>query len=478
MPSAKEFESAVLGTLILDSFTSDEIISALSVDCFYDDKNQIIFKEIESLSKKQVSINLLTVVRALKEANVLDYVGGPSAIAKLTMPIASTEQIEYQVKILLQYNIQRKLITFARNLEASAFRSNADPLDLHEKAITSLDKLADFTFDSEDVVKVKTAVDEQREVAAKRKAAFESGMIEGAVTGIQKVDKFLGGLKPGNLIILAAPASMGKTAFALNCAYASATKGIPVLIFSKEMTRVELVERLIIKHVHGQIDNHNLSRGSLTPKEIDLMERAQIFIEGLPIELSDANQTISSIRRKSKRWNMKSKDGLIIDDYIQLSEGEDSKNDSREREIGKISRGCKKIAAELKVPYLALSQLSRAHEKRDNKRGILSDLRDSGSLEQDANVVIFLYREEYYLKMTDQAIPEESIGEMEVLIRKNRGGSVGPAKCYYNTSMSNLYDSRSEMPDLRYNEPSIYFSSPKMQPSVHWSEQGRDDEMI
>src|ERR1700742_977874 len=429
-PQAKELEEAVLGAIMLEKSAFDTVVEILKPECFYLEGHQRIFRAMQGLAQKSQPIAILTGVEELKVRQELEMVGGPYAVTKLTNSVVSSANIETHARIILQKFIQRELIRISGEIIGDAYEDSTDVFDLLDDAESKLVEITNNhlrkNFDSIDTILVKTI---QRIEDLRHK----QDEITGVPSGFPSLDKITYGWQPTDLIILAARPAVGKTAFALNLARnaaLSATKPTPVAFFSLEMSSAQLVQCILSaeaeiymeKIARGRLEDHEMKQ--LYKKGIDRLAKAPIFIDDTPA------LNIFELRAKCRRLKNKHNIGFIIIDYLQLmSGGGDSKGGNREQEISRISRDLKGLAKELQVPIIALSQLSRAVESRKEGEKIpqLSDLRESGAIEQDADMVMFLYRPEYY-GITANEMGESNKGETHVKIAKHRNGSLDTVK--------------------------------------------------
>ena len=427
-PQAKDLEEAVLGAIMLEKSAFDTVIEILKPECFYVDANQRIYKAMQSLQQKNQPIDILTVVEELKSKSELEMVGGPYYVTKLTNAVVSSANIEAHSRIILQKFIQRELIRISGEIISDSYEDSTDVFDLLDDAESKLFEITNNhlrkNFDSIDSVLVKTVqrIEDMR---------HRTEDISGVPSGFTSLDKVTYGWQPSDLIILAARPAVGKTAFALNLARNAALSGkaIPVAVFSLEMSSAQLVQRILSaeseiwleKISRGKMEDHEMKQ--LYAKGIQKLAQAPIFID------DTAALNVFELRAKCRRLKNKHNIGLIIIDYLQLMSGGGGKNVNREQEISQISRNLKQLAKELMVPIIALSQLSRAVEtrKEGNKMPQLSDLRESGAIEQDADMVMFIYRPEYY-DITQNEMGESNKGETHVRIAKHRNGSLETIK--------------------------------------------------
>ncbi|MEO8567965.1 MAG: replicative DNA helicase [Ginsengibacter sp.] len=429
-PQAKDLEEAVLGAIMLEKNAFDVIIEILKPECFYVEANQRIFRAMQGLQQKNSPIDLLTVVEELKFREEIDLIGGPFYITKLTNSVVSSANIETHARIVLQKFIQRELIRISGEIIGDAYEDSTDVFDLLDEAETKLFEITNNhlrkDYASIDTVLVKTI----QRIEDLRTRQDE---ITGVPTGFNSIDHITYGWQPSDLIVLAARPSVGKTAFALNLARNAAlhpTKPTVVGFFSLEMSAGQLVQRIL--SAESEIWLEKIARGRLEEHEMKQLYKKGIErLASAPIHIDDsAALNIFELRAKCRRLKNKHNVGLIIIDYLQLMSGAgENRNSNREQEISRISRDLKGLAKELNIPIIALSQLSREVEKRKegNKMPQLSDLRESGAIEQDADMVMFLYRPEYY-DITSNEMGESNKGETHVRIAKHRNGQLDTIK--------------------------------------------------
>src|SRR3954468_1340982 len=429
-PQAKDLEEAVLGAVMLEKGAFDAVVEILKPEAFYVDGHQRIYKAMQSLANKSQPIDMLTVVEELRFKEELDLVGSPYYVTKLTNAVVSSANIEAHSRIVLQKFIQRELIRISGEIISDAYEDSTDVFDLLDQAESKIYEVTSThlrnNYETIDSVLVKTI---QRIEDLRHKNEDISGVPSGYVS----LDRVTYGWQSTDLIILAARPSVGKTAFALNLARNAAlhlTKPTPVAFFSLEMSAGQLVQRIL--SAESEIWLEKISRGKLEEHEmkqlyargIQKLSQAPLFIDDTPA------LNIFELRAKCRRLKNASNIGMIIIDYLQLMSGtNENRNGNREQEISKISRDLKGLAKELGIPIIALSQLSREVEKRKegNKIPQLSDLRESGAIEQDADMVMFLYRPEYY-DITTNEMGDSNRGETHVRIAKHRNGSLETIK--------------------------------------------------
>jgi replicative DNA helicase len=456
-PQAIDLEEIVLGALILESDAITKV--DLMPEVFYKSEHQMIFNIIEKLNNEGKNIDLITVTTALKDKNILDQVGGPVAITKLTEKIASAVHLEQYVKILLQYYIRRELIKVSsRVLEYSYDTSMEldDIMNLYDKTVTEIDRILIGKYKGRELYLVLKDLNVEIE---RRYQLSKIGGLTGITTGFGILNKYTSGWQPGWLVVFASRPAMGKTAIAINrFAKEAARNKHWVNIFSLEMDDISLAERLVIGS--SGIDTYNFKNGQLTDedwikynKAVEELNKYSIFIDDSPyVRVSH----IRNVARVNKRNN---KCDLIIIDYLQLADaGDDNKKRNREQEVSDICRRLKGMAKELNVPIILISQLSREVEKRSNRRPVLSDLRESGSIEQDADMVIFPYRPGYYESLEGK---EKSSNEGILILAKNRHGRIGDIEFYYNDTMTDFSDEPLDETLNNEYDPERFISSQK-----------------
>ncbi len=422
-PASPEIEAAVLGGMLLEKEAVPKVIELITADCFYDNRHQFIFEAIVNLFSSNEPIDSVTVYEELRKSGKLEPAGGAVFLAKLTQDIASAANIEYYSKIILEKWILRKLISTSFSIANSAFEASEDVFDLLDKAETEIFKITEKglkeSYKSMDKA-VREAIEHIEAVHSRKNVSFSVS------TGMTMLDEMLGGFQKTDLIIIAARPSMGKTAFALSVARNAAVDyKVPVAIFSLEMATIQLVTRLIC--AEAKIDAHSVRTGKFKAEEGSRISKTAHKLMQAPIYVDDTpSQTVLEIRAKCRRMKIERNIGLVIIDYLQLMTSA-GKVENREREIANISRSLKALAKELNLPVIALSQLNRSVESSSDKKPMLSHLRESGSIEQDADVVMFLYRPEAYQITTFQD-GSSTAGLAEVIIAKQRNGPTGDVR--------------------------------------------------
>lgn len=420
-PQAIDLEEAVLGAIMLEKDALASVIDIIKPEAFYKESHQIIFSAISRLFTKTEPIDILTVTNELKSTGELEAAGGPFYIAQLTNRVASAANTEFHTRIVLQKFIQRELIRISSDIIRDAYEDTTDVFNLLDRAENELFSVGENNLrrnyaDMQSLV--RNAV-KQIEAAKNNQGTFS-----GVGSGFTELDRVTSGWQPSDLIVIAARPGMGKTAFVLTVARNAAIDfNKAVAVFSLEMSSVQLVTRLI--SAEAQLPGDKLRKGDLEPYEWQQLNSKISNLIDAPIYIDDTpSLSIFELRAKARRLKAQHNIQMIIIDYIQLmSGGVERSNGNREQEISNISRSLKALAKELNVPVIALSQLNRSVESRPSKKPLLSDLRESGAIEQDADMVIFIYRPEYY-KMEQNQEGESLLGLAEISIAKHRNGAL------------------------------------------------------
>jgi replicative DNA helicase len=447
-PQATDLEEAVLGAIMLEKDAVLSLLDILKPESFYKDSHQKIYKAIVDLSMAEKAIDILTVTEELKRHSVLEEVGGPLYIAQLTSKVASAAHLEFHARIIQQKYIQRELIRVTSDIQRKAFDETMDVDDLLDQAEADLFNIAEGNIKRETAkinVLVKEAI-HQIEEAAKRE-----DHLSGVPSGFTKLDRLTSGWQRSDLIIVAARPSMGKTAFALSMARNIAVEHRrPIAFFSLEMSSIQLVNRLIVSET--ELPSDRIRNGRLEEYEwkqldykIKSLVEAPIFIDDTPAI------SIFELRAKCRRLKVQHQVEAIFVDYLQLMTGTGDNKGSREQEVSNISRSLKSIAKELDIPVIALSQLNRSVELRSgNKRPQLSDLRESGAIEQDADLVIFIHRPEKYDIYEDEQ-GNSLIGLAEIILAKHRNGPIGDIQLKFKNESAKFVELDALLP-LKGNE--------------------------
>lgn len=425
-PASPEVEIAILGAILMDNDSVPKVIEILKPEHFYDPKHQFIFSAVLNLYESNEPISTVSLYEELKKDNKLDEVGGAAFISKLTQDISSAANVDYHARLILEKWILRQLISTSMEIASSAFEGREDVFDLLDEAESKIFSISEEGT-KESFVPMKKAVKEAWELIEAIKSKQHTAI--SVPSGYYELDDYLGGFHKSDLIVIAARPSMGKTAFALSVARnAAIDHKVPIAFFSLEMATVQLATRLIA--AEAKMNAHHIRTGRFKDEDGARISRTMHRLSEAPIYIDDTpGLSILEMRAKCRRLKTEKNIGMVIVDYLQLMSA-GIRMESREREISHISRSLKALAKELNVPVIALSQLNRAVESTTDKRPMLSHLRESGSIEQDADVVIFLYRPEVYGR---EALPDgtPTEGLAEVIIGKQRNGPIGEVKLQF-----------------------------------------------
>ena len=423
-PQAKEFEEAVLGALMIEKDAYSLVSEILRPESFYERRNQLIYAAIVDLAVQQKPVDILTVTEQLRVRGDLEEVGGPFYITQLSGKVASSAHIEYHARIIAQKFLARELITFTSNIQNLAFDETQDVDDLMQEAEGKLFQISQQNM-KKDYTQINPVIQEAYDML--QKAAARTDGLSGLSSGFHQLDKMTSGWQNSDLIIIAARPAMGKTAFVLSMAKNMAVNfKIPVALFSLEMSNVQLVNRLIVNVC--EIPGEKIKSGQLAPYEWGQLDYKIKELYDAPLYVDDTpSLSVFELRTKARRLVREHGVQIIIIDYLQLMNASGMSFGSRQEEVSTISRSLKGLAKELNIPIIALSQLNRGVENRegvDGKRPQLSDLRESGAIEQDADMVCFIHRPEYYKIYADEK-GNDLHGMAEIIIAKHRNGAVG-----------------------------------------------------
>ncbi len=434
-PQNIEAEQSVLGAILLDKDSIIKVADMISGEDFYRDDHKIIFEAMLTLFEKRCPIDVVTLTDQLEKEKKLEEVGGAGYLSTLVNGVPSTAHIIKYGEIVKNKSTLRRLLKAASGITELGYDEATDIEEVLDKAESSIFSVSQ-KFSSDNFVPIKSVLEESFERIDHLHK--NKGSVRGVPTGYRALDNLLSGFQPSDLIILAARPSMGKTAFVLNIAQnAAVNDNVPIGFFSLEQSREQIVDRLLC--MQAGVDSYKLRTGQLGEDDFPKIGYAMGILSEAPIYIDDTPMlSVMEIRAKARRLQMEYGLGLIIIDYLQLMEGKSGES-NRVQEVSQISRALKGLGRELNVPVVALSQLSRAVEQRDKKIPQLSDLRESGSIEQDADVVMFIYREEYYNKETEK----KNIAE--ILVRKHRNGPVGDIQLYFEPSQTKFANLETNM---------------------------------
>jgi len=467
-PQATELEEAVLGAIMLEKDSIITVLDILSPEYFYVDTHKKIYSAMVELSKDLQPIDILTVTEKLKKNNELEEVGGPFFISQLTGRIASAAHIDFHARIITQKFIQRELIRISSEIQEKAFDTSIDVDDLLDFSEKELFNIAYGNIKKETAkidILITEAIKHIEEVSKR-----EDGL-SGVPSGFTKLDRITSGWQKSDLVIIAARPSMGKTAFVLTMARNIAVNhNRPVAFFSLEMASVQLVNRMIVSET--ELSSDKIRNGNLQKFEWEQLEYKIKNLVEAPIYIDDTPAiSVFELRAKCRRLKIQYDIELVVIDYLQLMTGSGEGQGSREQEVSAISRSLKAIAKELNIPIIALSQLNRSVEMRSgDKRPQLSDLRESGAIEQDADLVIFIHRPERY-GLTEDEFGNSTIGLAEIIISKHRNGPVGDLPLRFKAELAQF----SEV-DEGYGDELI--SSEKYPGTTFSSKMNKEDAMV
>ena len=415
-PQNIEAEMAVLGSMLLDTEAIAQAIELLDADCFYKEANKKIYSAVINLYDRSKAVDMVTLIEELRRSNCLDEVGGPAYITNLTLNVPTSANIVHYAKIVKEKMLLRNLIGAATQIASKCYDATQDVDRLVDKAEQIIFEVSSKKVETR-FTKIKEVIRNSIETIDNLYQRKEN--ITGISTGFRDLDIKTAGLQPSDLIVVAGRPSMGKSALASSIAeHVGVIEKMPVAFFSLEMSKEQLVQRMLCSH--ARVDAHKVRTGFLSQADWPRLVSAAGKLSEAPIYIDDApTATALELRAKARRLKAQFDIKLIVVDYLQLMQGHLAKSDNRQQEISEISRSLKALARELSVPLIAISQLSRAVEQRSDHRPQLSDLRESGAIEQDADLVLLLLREEYYNPT------EENKGIAEVIIAKQRNGPTG-----------------------------------------------------
>ena len=431
-PKNLDAEMSALGCGFLSSLALEKIVEELTDDMFYDKKNQVIFRALKNIYQRKDAVEVTVLKNEIEKECAINSIGGVEYLSEVIDSVVSASSIDTYITIIREKALRRSLIKACENIENTARDEVLDTNQVIEDAergifaVSKQRKGGEFRT-SADVIKT---FKEHLETLSK-----EGKDITGVPTGFYDFDKLTSGLHAGELIIIAARPAMGKTAFALNVAVnAAKSTGKAVAIFNLEMSAEQLMARMV--SAEGAVEGNKIRTGYLNDDDWRRVNEAMSVLEDAPIHIEDTSgKTIGEIRAECRRLASTQELGLIVIDYLQLISGGPGYGANRQQEVSDISRSLKTMARELEVPVIALAQLSRGVEARENKRPIMSDLRESGSIEQDADIVAFLYRDDYYTK---QAANENNVSLSELIVGKHRNGGTGTIELYFEKNISNF----------------------------------------
>ena len=438
-PQAVDMEASVIGTLLLFRESLERVIPILEQTMFYKEAHGIIYDAIVSLYNRREPVDLLTVTQELRKNGTLELIGGTSCLTQLTNTILHDLNVETHAAIVFDKYIQREIIRISADTMEKSFSDAYDIDDLFSEMERRMSAIGEMIAGKKRSRDLREILDDCLKEAWKRHENYKKGKENGIRTGFCDLDRIMNGWQNSDFIVLAARPSMGKTAVALKFVRSAAEVGVPVALFSLEMKDTQLVHRMILSKI--TVNPQNYQSGNTSEEDMQRVEESAGKIYHLPINIDhSAGVNMSYIRSQSKILKKQGKCGLIVIDYLQLIREENNSDRNREQAMAAISNQCKSIAKELDVPVIALSQLNRECEKRGDKKPTLADLRDSGAIEQDADVVIFVHRpNKFGVEVNDSnGNVIENYGEL--IVSKHRNGNLGVVKFTHNGSMTEFFD--------------------------------------
>ena len=458
-PQAVELEKAVIGACLIEQDAFATVSDFLKPPSFYESKHQIIFQAIQSLAASNAPVDVLTVTEQLQKNGDLENAGGAAYLAELSRSMLSAAHLEYHARIVAQKALARDLISYTSGIQKLAFDESQDIQELMQKAEGELFELSKSNL-KKDFTQIDPVISEAYELL--KKAAARTDGLSGLASGFDKLDAMTSGWQNSDLIIIAARPAMGKTAFVLSMARNMAVdRKIPIAMFSLEMSNVQLVNRLLVNVC--EISGEKIKSGQLAPHEWAQLDMKMQELFGAPLYVDDTpSLSVFELRTKARRLVRDFGVQIIIIDYLQLMNASGMSYNSRQEEVSTISRSLKGLAKELNIPIIALSQLNRSVEQRsssnpdnpDSKRPQLSDLRESGAIEQDADMVCFIHRPEYYKIYKDQH-GNDTKGIAEIIIAKHRNGAVGDVRLRLRSEHARFLNLDDELPPLPTDDGTI-----------------------
>lgn len=432
-PQDIEAEMALLGAMMLDREVIGDVTPIIhpdDVDRFYRPDHRKIFETLCQLYERGEPVDLVVVRDELRRRGILDQVGGVDYIAQLAESIPNHLHAEYYARIVRDKAMLRDLIGVAARINDSAYEPRDDARAILDEAEEMLFRVTDQRISEQ-----ATQIREQLEAVFSQIEAREGHYISGVATGFVELDDLLSGLQPGEMIVIAARPSMGKTAFGLTIAeHIAANDGIPVAFFSMEMSKQSVAQRLLC--ARARVNSHRVRRNMVSEEDIQELQQACAELSDMPLYVDDTpGMSALELRAKTRRLHQRHGIKAVFIDYLQLMHGP-AKIESRQQEVAQISRGLKALARDLNIPVVVMAQLNRNPEGRTDKKPILSDLRESGAIEQDADVVILLHREDYYFKIKGEEPPEEVRGQADIIVAKQRNGPTRTVKLQFTEELT------------------------------------------
>ena len=462
-PQSLDMEVAVLGALMVEQDSYGLVAELLKPESFYDHRHQLIYQAIQTLNAEQKPVDIMTVIEQLARTGNLEASGGEVYLMQINTKIASSAHIEYHAKIIAQKSLQRQLITFSSLIQTKAFDATIDVADLMQEAESMLYSISQKNM-KKDFTQINPVISQVYEYI--QKAQAKEGGLSGLTTGFYELDKITNGWQNSDLVIIAARPSMGKTAFVLSMIKRMAVDNkIPCAMFSLEMSNQQLVQRLMVNV--SELSGEKLRSGQLAPYEWGQLDKRVRQLYDAPIYIDDTpSLSVFELQTKARRLVREFGVQVIMIDYLQLMAASGLNIKSRQEEVSTVSRALKGLAKELNIPVIALSQLNRGVESREGiegKRPQLSDLRESGAIEQDADIVCFIHRPEYY-KLYEGEDGYDWRGKAMFIVAKHRNGSVGDIKLAFRGEFARFADIETNipLPSVQDSDMGGRFVSPKM----------------
>jgi len=451
-PQAVDLEEAVLGALMTDRNCIHDVISMITPDVFYKEQHQFVFEAIKTLYDNNEPVDILTVTNKLRKLEKLEAVGGPFYITELSDRVRSADNIQAHATIILEKYIARELIRTATETIKLAYEDTTDVFNLLDQSDNQLSKVNEISLRGGSMIHIAQSTTKSIESLKKREELYKAGKRSGIDTGMKELNRLTGGWQNSNVIVLAARPGMGKTAIMLHFAKSAAKDNKSVCIYSLEMTDESLSDRMLQSMCN--IDNYNFKKGSMSHNDWQEISAAKTELDRLPIYIDpNPSVTMRYIKSHSRVMKRKGKCDIIFLDYLQLvdmSTGDKTRN--REQEVAQASRTAKIIAKDIGCPIIILAQLNRETEKQTSKRPNLSNLRESGAIEQDADLVAFIYRSEYY-KIYEDSNGNSTRGIGEIIIEKNRDGATDAVFFRYDETMTRISDYDTDEINPMINKP-------------------------
>lgn len=425
-PQDQDAEQAVLGAMLIDPDAVSRAMELLRADDFYRPGHRVLFQAMLDLADHEQPVDVVTAAAALHKAGQLEAVGGAAYLAELQDVVATSANVAYHAHIVADRALLRSLIEAGTDIVRQGYEAEGDPAEILDQAEERIFRLSHKR--THNAMPLSTVLIEAFTHLEQR---YNNPDVLGVPSGFADLDNLTAGFQPSDLTVIAARPSMGKTTFILNVARNAARTGVPVALFSLEMSREQLALRLLC--AEAGIDSQKIRQGRVEQGEWAILSKALGDLGDTPIFIDDSpSLSALDIRARSRRLKAEQHLGLVIIDYMQLMQGS-ARAENRQQEISQISRSLKALAREIEVPVIALSQLSRAVESRQDRRPMLSDLRESGAIEQDADVVAFIYRDDYYNQESDQP------GVVDIIVAKQRNGPTGVCRLHLRKETGRFY---------------------------------------